>query len=286
MFHSVLTCLFIYLLVYFSFIPLFIPCFCFALADKMTYPQKTFRKVHATVLATDIMGAAVRDVFTNDLFTLKTPFAEMIIKTARDIDDTTDGPSFQRFSEDTVGGMLRVANILRGKVWTDKVKTDMWQSFHHFRGSERTLKRWTNFLNELKIERHTDVEAFLLQHILEISFGSLLKTVMETDLPTANVDATPQPMDASEEQALRYCCGYVPFKLRKQYSRMKQNSVAAKFVTILSSWANNSEEDAESLLDYTERWLSMQNRGASLESAMKSFYFLQLLSMWSDEMFT
>lgn len=54
---------------------------------------------------------------------------------------------------------------------------------------------------------------------------------------------------------------------------MKQNSVAAKFVAILSSWANNSEEDAESLLDYTERWLSMQNRGGLFRVRDEVFLF-------------
>lgn len=116
--------------------------FLLCLIVKMKYPVKTFQKANATVLAPDIMGEAVRDTFTNELFKLSTPFAEMVVGLARKVENIMSSPSFLKYSEETICDMWRVANHLRGKVWTDKVKGDMWQAFHCFRGSTKTVKRW------------------------------------------------------------------------------------------------------------------------------------------------
>ena len=67
-----------------------------------------------------------------------------------------------------------------------------------------------------------------------------------------------------EEQVLRYVAGYIPFSLKRIYSRIQGNN-AKTVLQVLSHWRAPSEngERAQpySFLDYTKRWSEEVNRG-------------------------
>ncbi|KAJ8048451.1 hypothetical protein HOLleu_00776 [Holothuria leucospilota] len=153
----------------------------------------------------------------------------------------------------------------------------MWQQFHQLRYSEKLLKGWNNLLNNLHVKREVEEEVFLFQHLLEEVFKLLIKDVIEKDLPTeVNMESQPD-MGESEEQALRYCAGYVPQKLTKRYAAIKNNSTAYAYVNILKSWTLVEEEDASSLLEYTTLWLQRQNRGGLFKINDEVFIFFRAM---------
>ena len=82
----------------------------------------------------------------------------------------------------------------------------------------------------------------------------------------------------SEELALRYASGYVPFKLIKRYKKMKKNKIAMDFISVLSSWAKHPEtENCEDFVAYTEEWVNLQNRGGLFKINDQIFAFFTLL---------
>lgn len=85
-------------------------------------------------------------------------------------------------------------------------------------------------LAELSISKQEDAEVFVLQAFAKEMFKSLLKFIMEKDLPPKNQTSSGKSLDTNEENALRYACGYVPHKLQKRYRRMSTNNIAAYFV--------------------------------------------------------
>ncbi|KAJ8023363.1 hypothetical protein HOLleu_35777 [Holothuria leucospilota] len=228
----------------------------------MKYPSTTYKKADATVVAQDFLAAAVEDIFKNEMFSLDTPLARAVKELAVHVQSLLGTTVFMSFAQKTVDALWKIVKKIQGSAWTDKLKGDMWHQFHLYRSAAETLERWQRTLSNAKIARKPEEEVFLLQHLLQKMFSALLGTLLETDMPAQILNVCPQGMDKSEEQALRYCAGYVPFKLRKRYMKMKGNDVAAQYVDILSSWSEGkSSHDADSLLDYTTKWIDVQNRG-------------------------
>ncbi|KAJ8048013.1 hypothetical protein HOLleu_00165 [Holothuria leucospilota] len=68
---------------------------------------------------------------------------------------------------------------------------------------------------------------------------------METDMPAYSLQQHAMSLDNEEQQALRYCAGYVPFKLKKLYLKLKGNEVAKQYTGIIDSWVDDSPSDKE-----------------------------------------
>ncbi|XP_071855161.1 uncharacterized protein [Apostichopus japonicus] len=227
---------------------------------RMQYPAKTFRKADASVLAMDFFEAAINNIFEDDLFKLKTPLTSSVVQLARRVMPHTKDEKFGKFAAETVEQLWSITKNIRGTTFSDKVKSEMWHDFHKYRSMDKTLRRWQKVLNEVDIEREAE-EVFFLQHALEKMFSSLLATLLESDMPATTLDVTPEAMTQTEDQALRYCAGYVPYKLIKKYNKMQSNEVAAQYVKILSKWCQDESPAADSFLAYSNEWIEIQTRG-------------------------
>ena len=131
-----------------------------------------------------------------------------------------------------------------------------------FRTDTKLGKRWEALLNELSLAREKGAELLLLQHLVEKVFHSVLNAMMEADSPRLPVTVPAPELDMREKQALRYCVGYIPVKLRRKY-RIIDNPIALKYIKILSSCVNceEVEEECENVIRLTTQWINAQDRG-------------------------
>lgn len=119
---------------------------------------------------------------------------------------------------------------------------------------------WATTLDNCELDRTHTAEKMLLQHILKSMQRSSLKSLMD-DMPVKDTEKNREPLELHEEQALRYCSGYVPFKLIKRYGKLKQNKTAQKFMDVLNSWADLPDMEDSTFLEYTRQWINVQSRG-------------------------
>ncbi|KAJ8027728.1 hypothetical protein HOLleu_29763 [Holothuria leucospilota] len=248
-------------------------------AGGMKYPEKVFRKADATVLAHDFMTSSIEKVFTHELFQIKTPFCEEVHQLAIELKDGFVHENFKLFSEELVKNMWALVKTLRGVRWTEKKKSEMWGNFHDFRMKESNFERWNQLLEILSIKADEEVTNYMLQHIIKEVFTSLLSTLMETDMPPYNLQQHAMSLDNEEQQALRYCAGYVPFKLKKRYLKLKDNEVAKQYIGIIDSWVDDSPSAQDEPHDVTKAWIGMQNRGGLFQVNDEVYTFFKKLEM-------
>ncbi|KAJ8018169.1 hypothetical protein HOLleu_43989 [Holothuria leucospilota] len=98
-------------------------------------------------------------------------------------------------------------------------------------------------------------------------------------MPALPAVAHSSPMDESEEQALRYCSGYVLQKLMKKYKRMTSSKTAQQFCEVLTSWNVPVEDEGESVIEFTSLWLEMQNRGGLFHIDNNVYTFFKSLEV-------
>ncbi|PIK36247.1 hypothetical protein BSL78_26922 [Apostichopus japonicus] len=181
--------------------------------QECSIPQRAFRKADASVLAMDFFEAAINNIFEDDLFKLKTPLTSSVIHLSRRVMLHIKDEKFGKFAAETVEQLWSITKNIRGTTFSDKVKSEMWHDFHKYRSMDKTLRRWQKLLNEVDIQREAEEEVFILQHALEKIFSSLLATLLESDMPATTLDVTPEAMTQTEDQALRYCAGYVQYHI-------------------------------------------------------------------------
>ena len=128
-------------------------------------------------------------------------------------------------------------------------------SFHKLRLSKLPAM-WGKFYTKMGIEIG---DPLLLQSVSQQVFDTLLLNSMSTNFPSGRPEVRLEELSRDEENALRYACGYVPFKLLRKYQKQSHDK-AVKFVTCLRNMAVEDQEEG-SFEDYTMQWLQKVNRG-------------------------
>ncbi|XP_071854441.1 uncharacterized protein [Apostichopus japonicus] len=228
----------------------------------MKYPKRRYGKEDAALRAEHYGKTAVDLVFTLPLFKMETPLVAKVKHLATGVPASIGSSEATAFlTKVTAKLWKKVASVVRGQLWTEECKGQMWQEFHSLRMKKKLPTLWKALLNDLNIEHEEEEEVSLFQYLLEQMFRQLMHEMMDKDMPAQVQLSKDVTMDKNEEQALRYCSGYIPAKLLKRYKCLKNNQTAAAFVKVLESWGENSVEDAPTFVAYTKVWLEKQNRG-------------------------
>ena len=91
-------------------------------------------------------------------------------------------------------------------------------------------------------------------------------------------------LNKSEEQALRYACGYIPYSLTKHFRKFPKNEFAVATVSAMQKWHCNSEIESKnsketdsatesSFMAYTKTWIDLINRGKLFEVSDETYRF-------------
>ena len=129
-------------------------------------------------------------------------------------------------------------------------------------------------------------DKMLANHVYQLLFSQLITELLNkrfgiciTDISSSESKHT-VTMNESEEQALRYACGYIPFSLIKHYRKYPKNDFAVASVSALQKWHADSDQDIiatdrkeNSFMSYTKTWLELINRGKLFSVSDETYRF-------------
>ena len=137
--------------------------------------------------------------------------------------------------------------------------------------STRLISIWTTFLSSIK----ENLSSFIQQRVNQKLYESLISR----SLPPLSSSSQPQTRSILSEDELnivRYAAGYVPHKLLKKHNN-SDSVKSANFAECLIKMAVSGDET--SLLQYTETWTNLMNRGNLFEISDSMFLFFQQVEL-------
>lgn len=242
---------------------------------RMVYPEKIFEVSRVPTIS--LFKKTLESVETEEVFKILSPVASQVKQLAGNLFQQLQSSAVQAFSSAIVSGIWDLIKPLQGMSWSEKTRFEMWQRFHSYRGSEEVVNKWQCLLKDAEQWNDSAAEIVLLQYILKKIHQLLLFELMEADMPQEEAEDTALILEPHEEQALRYCAGYVPFKLIKRYRKVGKSETADKFVNVLSTWAHVPDREDTGFLTYTEDWISAQNRGGLFTINDETFRFFRCM---------
>lgn len=146
-------------------------------------------------------------------------------------------------------------------------KEKMFLNFHKLRSERVVFSEFEKFLSSLHIPSYSTQSAtFVYQHMLRKLLQSSIKFKTDMLRKTHEPVIVNRELQIKEEQSVRYVAGYILYSIKK-IVKHKKSLEAKATIEILKSWSSNdipdSDEDIDkqSLLEYTQKWLSLVNRG-------------------------
>ena len=124
----------------------------------------------------------------------------------------------------------------------------------------------------------------LLQSVNRLIFNTLLIEYCSAKfapIPTA-AHVPSDRMGSEEENALRYACGYTPFKLMKKFEKQGTQK-AAQFVECLSNMAVGVENEESSFYNYTCEWVKAVDRGGLFHVSDYGFMLFKAIEIKTKE---
>ena len=84
-------------------------------------------------------------------------------------------------------------------------------------------------------------------------------------------DVSTLTLTLEEKNALRYACGYIPYKLRRKFSS-RQDQKSQTFLSCLESMCIGGPSTLQyDYLDYTREWITLVNRGGVVQVNDEAF---------------
>lgn len=109
------------------------------------------------------------------------------------------------------------------------------------------------------------------QKLFERMISKKLGESSQASATPVTKQAEASSVSADELNALRYACGYVPYKLLKKFEKRGEGKYA-KYVECLGEMAVDGDTDSD-LISYTRMWKSKINRGGLFPLNDSTFLF-------------
>ena len=93
-------------------------------------------------------------------------------------------------------------------------------------------------------------------HLYSVQYRS--STLLTDIKPISDAELKLEP---EEEEVLRYVAGYIPYSLKKKYTKLRHLPEGQAILSVLSSWSKEEGEKDMSFLDYTRDWTALRDRG-------------------------
>lgn len=214
-------------------------------------------------MATGVVKAAISSILQDKDFELQT--ARMIIarESAQKVLDAISGDN--QTAKDTFTRFATKLNekleALAAPTGCKKLSTQrqlLWSGFHSARISGlRSL--WTDLYTGLGLESRFAQDPLLGEYVNEKVFVEHVKVKFHVE----EQDVEPAELTDNDLNALRYAAGYVPWKLRQKFKKATCKHPNRKaFLVCLERMSEGSEEENdESYLEYTKKWIRAIDRG-------------------------
>ncbi|XP_071502688.1 uncharacterized protein [Diadema antillarum] len=212
----------------------------------------TPRKSEEEILSqAHIMGKNAVSQIISDGFYEDTKLGREVQQLAKEVN--VESKDFEEGMTAIVRDLLEIVASAQNKSVGPVANTHILTTYHKFRTKTQ--------INDLfaKIAHGRD---FCISYFQQYVLRSLLRNILivyrgDTD----ESDIIPE-LSEHDEQVLRYVAGYVPHALFKKYSKMKSPE-SEHIAAVLQQWRTEEDEytEAESFLQYSSVWLTIQNRG-------------------------
>ncbi len=236
-------------------------------------PSCKFTETHAQENAVGYLKTGLERIKVHPVFSGKYPQAMIVIGLVTALLNSSNSPHFSEYSCTLVSALWVIVTAGDDKFLQPEAMDKVWQAFHKFKltsGNE-----WKAFLDILRIDSLGNHIQIVYQHLLLDIVTLLIKDRNEADLPLSQSDKK-VPLSKEEEQVLRYVAGYVPFALCEKL-RTQKNSTAAIYCKILSTWRACTTDTVKSFLEYTNEWITIQNRGGLFHVNDDVFLFFRTI---------
>ena len=155
----------------------------------------------------------------------------------------------------------------------DLARDNALRRFHAIRLTELPTM-WAALLVEMSLN---SVCPLLLQSVNRRVFEQLMIEHYDSmAASSSNAVAVAPPLNAEEENALRYVSGYVALKLMRKYEKEEGNK-AMQFMECLSNMAVEGEES--SFYNYTKEWIALTDRGGLFHINDGAYQFFKAIEL-------
>ena len=121
-------------------------------------------------------------------------------------------------------------------------------------------------------QANTMLSQFVLRNVMKMALAAAHARKDKQQLKPVEVSEIRE----SEQQALRYVAGYIPYALTRHLKKFNKNTAAVVFVTVLESWGQKTKGiTASSFLHFTHEWVNLVDRGGLIKVHHDVFLFFQ-----------
>ena len=181
--------------------------------------------------------------------------------------------TFQEFSHVIVSYMREQITTACGRCKsTSSKRSKLWSSFHKLRTDTQgyLVSKWNELLSSLRVNDESD--KILMQAVFRQILEDCVCEYFTTTGPTvSSLPEVESSLMTDEVNALRYACGYVAHSMLKRFEKRKGDKFY-QFVACLGEMSVPGKGD--DVLAYTEKWLSLVNRGGLFPPNDHAFTFL------------
>lgn len=150
--------------------------------------------------------------------------------------------------------------------------------FSYVTTSESGRKKFHAIIDQLNLKE--DGFDILYTFVVTKIFSLILKWKNEIVIKVPEVNYNLVKISVEEEKVLRYVSGFIPFALKKRFSRLKESMLKSAVLQLINTWCVEGEcEDATDFYDYTLSWTNRINRGGLMIVKETFFVFIRRIEM-------
>uniref|UniRef100_A0A7M5V9U8 C2H2-type domain-containing protein n=2 Tax=Clytia hemisphaerica TaxID=252671 RepID=A0A7M5V9U8_9CNID len=108
----------------------------------------------------------------------------------------------------------------------------------------------------------------------------ILKWKNDKLIEISEVDHTKLSLSPEEEKVLRYVSGFIPYSLKKRFSRVKESNLKRAALQVVNAWClDGDNEDTSDFYEYTLSWTNRINRGGLMIVKEPFYVFIKRIEI-------
>ena len=169
--------------------------------------------------------------------------------------------------------------FVKKKLKKHKEREKSYRTFYNITINDSLFKIWEEFLNSESVTNNK-YSRMLWGFILDRFSFNLVKTVNEISRESPEkLSEEVLKLTPMEEATIRYVSGYIPYSLKKKYSKLKDIHTKEPILAVLNVWSDELDGSHETFLQYTKEWVDKVNRGGLFKVSDDFYIFIRHVEM-------
>ena len=206
--------------------------------SRLNLPESFFTDRCGEWLTAVLTEASTQKMFTFTAAGLRVQQLALMLKT-----QTCDSLSLSKF-------LCTIFNTNIAKFPANSAKDCMWGDFHNISCGMEYRAWWS----KTNTQANTMLSQIVFRNVMKMALAAAHARKDKQQLKPVEVSKIRE----SEQQALRYVAGYIPYALTRHFKKFNKNTAAVVFVTVLKSWGQKTKGiTASSFLHFTQEWVNL-----------------------------